>query len=834
METNLTMHHTNNSLDTNTDLFRSFFDALKIFEKIANQHFSKSQLQEIKNPNTKEFLRLFMLFKKKYNTDISSLVDNISNVNENDLLNLLEFLSRTIQETNDYEVQGFIQHMKNELEESLYHESIGNVNEEIKTKTIENIIHIQNQIKKFLEEKGIDFTSIEEDLDSKTYKLCKYVLENDNKKIVKLINEIFDMLGIKNDTVLQKNFLTIVNDFLQDQANSTNLEKTENLTVLRFIFVQISKSQIANSLEEAYKNIFKEDESLLNFSRQDYYSNQKKAIFLLNNPKKILSSSEKKSNILYVSNKENIYYKVFNNWDLALSFLKLNIFDVFKNQQTDKITLANKIKEGLDSKGVYSERLEFFAEDLGESCFFNLKISKKHDNNNGGELISIILTKDNSTKKTQNTKETTTTTANNLPQQTNEGEDFLDSSGVLRFESLEEGESTKQVAVMKISDFSIINKKYGVKLGNIILQRISKTIQNYVKKFNYLDAKKLSTLEFAIINKQNSSETIEDLFEEMLGAKNPTEGKFYIREIGEDIEIDFSCGIFNNEENLDVLEAFEKALMAMYHAKKNGSGAYYSPQIEQQEKSNIENYLNWKRVIRHALKQNNITPFLQGIYDAQDNNMLQYEALMRLYNTETGEICSPGQFLDYLPIFDKKHKAFMQVVIKAINFIKNDNRKKIFLNFTSEQLKNLQIYQIISNLLVSHKVKGENVTIEIPEETLEQNHDYIDKYKKLGIKIAIDDFGKGYSNLKKLFELSDKIDYLKVDGSIIRGIANDKSKQETLNLIMFFSKNHDFQIIVEFIETQEDYQYLKNLGVRYFQGFLFSKPKPIEQRFIQN
>ncbi len=822
------------SSDIRGDFYGCFFDALGIFEKIINNEVSKKQTQNIENPDTKKILRLFLLFKKKYNTNISSLIDDSNNVNEEDVLNLLEFLSKTVEDEQDFELYWFVQYMKNELEENLYSESIDIVNEEIKQTVLQDIESFQKQIMQIIEENQIQFIEPEENkFHSLIYKFFISVFDNiEIKELDNLFSEIVQALNIKKNDFVTKKILKQINNFVQGQIDNIDLDKTENLTVPKFVYIQISKSWINKIFEDIYIKNFGEKDVFFDLTSDDIYPVQKKSSFLLNNPERVLSSSEKKSNVLYVNNQENIYYKVFNSWDVAFNFLKLNVLDVFKSKQSDKTWLLNEIKKDLDSKWVYSDRLKFFDETSEKVYFFSLKIAKKQNERSWWEYISVLLEKESNNYK-QSEKSEESQENNDLAEIVSDSEALPDSGWVLRFESFEEDEITKQVAVIKISDYSIINRKYWIKLWNLILQKISNIIQQHVQKYKYLELEKLSTLEFAIVNKKNSDETIEDLFEEIFGSRNATEWKFYIKEIWETVELDFNYWIYNNEDNLDLITAFEKALMAMYYAKKNWYWTYYSPEIEEQEKEGIENYLNWKRIIKQALKENSITPFLQWIYDAKEDNLLQYEALMRLYNAESQEIYSPWQFMDYLHQFDKDNKAFLQVVIKSINYIKNDSRKKIFLNFTSEQLKNLKIYKIIQDLLNSHNINWENITIEIPEETLEQNIDFIDKYKELGIKIAIDDFGKWYSNLKKLFELSEKIDFLKVDGSIIKWIADDKSKQETLNLIMFFSSAHNFQVVVEFIETQRDYEYLKDKWVRYFQGFLFSKPQPIEDRFIK-
>jgi len=101
---------------------------------------------------------------------------------------------------------------------------------------------------------------------------------------------------------------------------------------------------------------------------------------------------------------------------------------------------------------------------------------------------------------------------------------------------------------------------------------------------------------------------------------------------------------------------------------------------------------------------------------------------------------------------------------------------------------------------------------------------FIDHFKKRGIKIAIDDFGSDYSNLFRMLKLSP--DYLKIDGSLIRNIAESSEAYEAVQSIVTYAKNLRIKTVAEYVKNRTIYQQCMEIGIDYFQGFYFKKPFP--------
>jgi EAL domain-containing protein (putative c-di-GMP-specific phosphodiesterase class I) len=120
--------------------------------------------------------------------------------------------------------------------------------------------------------------------------------------------------------------------------------------------------------------------------------------------------------------------------------------------------------------------------------------------------------------------------------------------------------------------------------------------------------------------------------------------------------------------------------------------------------------------------------------------------------------------------------------------------------------------RVVFELLESEDVKDFDVVVK-----------FIKQVKPLGIKIAIDDFGTGYSNFQRLLQYEP--DILKIDGSLIRGILEDKLSKNIVETIVLFVHKQKLQTVVEFVENEDIFNAVKEMGIDYSQGYAFGKPE---------
>ncbi|MBO7475383.1 MAG: EAL domain-containing protein, partial [Campylobacter sp.] len=150
------------------------------------------------------------------------------------------------------------------------------------------------------------------------------------------------------------------------------------------------------------------------------------------------------------------------------------------------------------------------------------------------------------------------------------------------------------------------------------------------------------------------------------------------------------------------------------------------------------------------------------------------------------------------------------------------------INLSSLDISNASIRELFIQKLMA-SAHCENLCIEILESEDIQSYEtvtnFVRKVKEFGCKIAIDDFASGYSNYYRILALN--VDYIKIDGSIIKKIAIDSNSRAIVETIVSFAKRQNYEIVAEFVENIETMEIVKSLGIKFVQGFLLGKPMPV-------
>jgi EAL domain-containing protein (putative c-di-GMP-specific phosphodiesterase class I) len=199
---------------------------------------------------------------------------------------------------------------------------------------------------------------------------------------------------------------------------------------------------------------------------------------------------------------------------------------------------------------------------------------------------------------------------------------------------------------------------------------------------------------------------------------------------------------------------------------------------------------------------------------------------MRIQNND-GSYKMPVEFLDIA----KKVKLYSNLTRKMIQIILNDltlRRKPVTINLMIDDIENTSISRYIYK-----KIKKSNlahlITIEILE-TSEINSflkvtNFKKKMKELRCKFGIDDFGSGYSNFDHIIKLD--VDYLKIDGSLVKNIDTSKECEIFVRTIINFAKEMGIKTVAEYVYNKSIYEKINSLGIDYVQGYYIGKPKAI-------
>lgn len=383
------------------------------------------------------------------------------------------------------------------------------------------------------------------------------------------------------------------------------------------------------------------------------------------------------------------------------------------------------------------------------------------------------------------------------------------------FNDLESGGAEITLMLLNIDRFSTVNDYFGYENGDSLLKNFA---QHLLETMPHEYLYRISGDEFAIICIDRKFDEIlrDQMFEHINKLEN-----FKYNVAGNDISITITGGIAHATYS----DVYNLAHMAFKEAKeKQAKLIFFNDNTALTEKTRNNIWMINK--IKSAIEDDRIVPYFQGIVDNTTRQIVKYEALIRLVEKD-GTVLSPFWFLEHA----KKSKLYdklTRIMIQKTFDVFEQNNYEFSLNLTVQDIVSDETREFLYQILESSPA-AERLVFEIVESEGIVNYEVVVEFihivKGFGCKIAIDDFGTGYSNFSYLSKLD--VDYIKIDGSLIKNINQDNDHLFTVESILFFANRKGIQTIAEFVEDEGIFAKMVELGIDYSQGYLFSTPKPV-------
>ncbi|BCZ47563.1 diguanylate cyclase [Clostridium gelidum] len=391
-------------------------------------------------------------------------------------------------------------------------------------------------------------------------------------------------------------------------------------------------------------------------------------------------------------------------------------------------------------------------------------------------------------------------------------------------------ESKKEFALffLDLDNFKIINDSFGHPVGDKLLILVAERINSMNKDEH--TAFRLSGDEFIILYTGSKDKVVIENIASTILLKI---SESYDID-GSHFHISSSIGIALYPENgVDVYELLKNADTAMYNSKESGKNKYTFFNTVMGE--NTIRKINLHNNLHDAIENNEFILYYQPITDVISGQIVGMEALIRWISPTEGFI-PPDKFIQAAEESGQIIEIGTWVIRSACNFANEllDLGHKNFyisINVSAVQLMQKNFKDILFNIINETGVPTECLLIEITESVFMESFDdmtiLLSEIRKQGIRIALDDFGCGYSSLTYLKHLP--MDVVKIDKSFIDDILGDNQKECVVGLIITLMKQLEFKVIAEGIETKEQLEYISKYNCDLFQGYLVSKPVPKEQ-----
>jgi diguanylate cyclase (GGDEF)-like protein/PAS domain S-box-containing protein len=394
-------------------------------------------------------------------------------------------------------------------------------------------------------------------------------------------------------------------------------------------------------------------------------------------------------------------------------------------------------------------------------------------------------------------------------------------------ESTRDGNEHHILCYLDMDQFKIVNDTCSHSAGDKLLKDVAAILQAGLRETDVLA--RIGGDEFGILLNNCLLEDAIGITENLLAM---------IRTINNDsggltFEVNASIGIaVLDPGSKSVTEVMRRADLACYAAKDNGRNRIHIYQDGDQELTRRHGEMKWVSRLTEAIKAERLVLYCQDIVPvmADSGKRHHFEVLVRMRD-EAGELVMPDRFLPAAERYNLVLALDRWVIARSFTWYATSRQDRIMsINLSGNSLTDDSILGYVKEELARYAIPPNSVCFEITETAAIANLDhairFINELRQIGCLFALDDFGSGLSSFSYLRNLP--VNFLKIDGSFIRGIDADPVNAAMVNAIVQLGKVMSIETIAEFVENDATLQLLAEIGVDYAQGYGIARPGPLD------
>lgn len=380
------------------------------------------------------------------------------------------------------------------------------------------------------------------------------------------------------------------------------------------------------------------------------------------------------------------------------------------------------------------------------------------------------------------------------------------------------------IVIIDIEKFKLVNENYGVEEGDRLIRHMAEVLYKVAQKIGGFCAHASADL-FYIFTPRT-----DDYLNTIIGFVDEDVTKYPLN-----MRLNVKYGIYQIENReTALLNMCDRARMAVNKVKGD-----YDKKYGYYDESFHEGMLEQQSIIddmEKALENEEFMVYLQPQVELKDETIRGAEALVRWQHPTRGML-SPA---DFLPLFeDNGFVTHMDMFVweKTCQMIRGWKDKgcrivPVSVNISRKDFYKLDLAEHMKNLVMKYKLNPFDLHLEVTESAYTENPEQIihtlNKLRKMGFLIEMDDFGSGYSSLNMIYELP--INVLKLDMKFMQ--ANNQDLEKIMKFVIGLAKSLNLRTTAEGVETKEQVELLKRMGCDYVQGYFCSRPIP-EDDFIK-
>jgi diguanylate cyclase len=381
--------------------------------------------------------------------------------------------------------------------------------------------------------------------------------------------------------------------------------------------------------------------------------------------------------------------------------------------------------------------------------------------------------------------------------------------------------STFGLLLLDLDGFKSVNDVFGHIAGDRVLAEVARRLREMLNdKFTIA---RIGGDEFAIFyDSQASDDSPEVLATRLITAIEVPFASFDAGRLGA------SIGIYVSSD-LNIAEMLTCADEALYTAKSSGRNRYYL--FDDTLRRHLDMRRDIERDLQRALSNNALEVWYQPIFGIDGKKLVNFEALLRWKHPTHGWI-PPEDLVSTAAMAGLSDQLMTFIFDEVCGLIQTLRRLDlghvwVAMNVSPREVSRIAIDDFVLKRLDERGLPANMLEIEITEETAMDIRSVRDKLRRLsfaGVRIAIDDFGAGYSSLSSLRSL--QLDRIKIDRCFVTGIAESSSDEILVQTILKLGRSFGIEVVAEGVQTVESLNLLQKLGCEFVQGYYLARPAP--------
>jgi diguanylate cyclase (GGDEF)-like protein len=277
-------------------------------------------------------------------------------------------------------------------------------------------------------------------------------------------------------------------------------------------------------------------------------------------------------------------------------------------------------------------------------------------------------------------------------------------------------------------------------------------------------------------------------------------------------------------------EAMQNALGALDLAKQKPSGAFvaHDPAMAAERATMREQAISSSVI--SALQEGRMLLVLQPLVEAKTRKLAFYEALLRLRRRD-GTLIAASDFVEDAEKLGLARRVDRRALELGLKLLVDHPRLRLSINISSLTIGDEDWFQALQAITQGRRDILERLIVEMTETAMIHDFDaagvFFERLRALGCKVAIDDFGAGYTSIRHLRSL--KVDMLKIDGALVADLPSDPQGRVLVKSVIEMAAALGLETVAEWVSTEEEAAFLEAAGVTYFQGYLFGQPTTPEE-----